>query len=198
MRIKRVTAFLCLLSCMALTVPTGAKSAPNQDKKGSGKETFSALADILPAGATRNVTIYIDSYSTEQEAQQLQEISRSGGQDALLKALEKMKSIGRIEREGTVSFYTFKFIISKPTPTGRQIIAVTDRPIGFREEFRDTRSTQYPFGILQLDLKDNDKGKEEGEGTLVYAAQIKDLNLAQLASENFAVDPIKLLGVREL
>ncbi len=196
MRIKLVTA-LCLLYCLALTVPAGATSAKG-NKKGSEKETFSALADILPAGATRNVTIYIDSYSTEQEAQQLDAISRSGGQDALLKALEKMKPIGRIEREGTVSFYDFKLIISTPTPTGRRIIAVTDRPMGFREEAFDTRSTEYPFGILQLDLKDDKKGKEEGEGTLIYAAQIKDLNLDALNVENFSVDPVKLLGVRQL
>src|SRR6266404_1014471 len=196
MRIKLVTA-LCLLYCLALTVPVGATSVKG-DKKGSEKETFSALADILPACATRNVTIYIDSYSTEQEAQQLEEISRSGGQDALLNALEKMKSIGRIETEGTVSFYTFKLIISRPTSTGRRIIAITDRPMGFREEARDSRSTEYPFGILQLDLKDDKKGKEDGEGTLIYAAQIKDLNLDELNVENYVADPVKLLGVRQL
>jgi len=196
MRIKLVAA-LCLLSCLALTVPSGATSAQS-DKKGSNRETFSALANILPAGATRNVTIYIDSYSTEQEAQQLDAISSSGGQDALLKALEQMKPIGRIEREGTVSFYDFKLIISRPTSTGRRIIAITDRPMGFREEARDARSTEYPFGILQLDLKDDKKGKEEGEGTLIYAAQIKDLNVEALNVEHYSVDPIMLLGVRQL
>jgi hypothetical protein len=201
MRIKLVAAF-CLLYCLALTVPAGATSAQG-DKKGSDRETFSALANILPAGATRNVTIYIDSYSTDQEAQQLEAISRSGGQDALLNALEKMKPIGRIESVGTISFYDFKLIISKPTPTGRHIIAITDRPMGFREEARDARSTEYPFGILQLDLKDDKKGKdkkgkEEGEGTLIYAAQIKDLNLDELNVENYGADPVKLLGVRQL
>jgi hypothetical protein len=197
MRIKLVTS-LCLLCCLALAAPIGAKSRTNGNQDGSGKETFSALADILPSGGTRNVTIYIDSYSTQQEAQQLEEISRSDGQDGLLKALEKMKSIGRIEREGTVSFYTFKLIISKPTPTGREIIAITDRPMGFREEARDTRSTEYPFGILQLDLKDDKKGKEEGEGTLIYAAQIENLNLDSLNVDNYSVDPVKLLGVHQL
>ena len=196
MRIKLVTA-LCLLYCLAFAVPAGAISVKG-DKKGSERETFSALADILPAGATRNVTIYIDSYSTEQEAQQLDAISRSGGQDALLKALEKMKPIGRIEREGTVSFYDFKLIISRPTSTGRRIIAITDRPMGFREEARDARSAEYPFGILQLDLKDGKKCKEEGEGTLIYAAQIKDLNVEALNVEHYSVDPIMLLGVRQL
>jgi hypothetical protein len=197
MRIKLVTA-LCLLSCLVLSVPAGATSQATGDTNGSGKETFSALADFLPSGGTRNVTIYIDGYSSQQEAQQLQETLDSGGPEALLKSLEKLKPIGRIEREGTVSFYDFKLIISRPTETGRQIIAITDRPMGFREEARDTRSTQYPFGILQLDLKDDKKGKENGEGTLIYAAQIKDLNLEKLNIENYSVDPIRLLGVREL
>jgi hypothetical protein len=197
MKIKLVGA-LILLSCLVLALPAGATSQTSGDTNVPGKETFSALADFLPSGGTRNVTIYIDSYSSQQEAQQLQETLDSGGPEALLKSLEKLKPIGRIEREGTVSFYDFKLIISRPTPTGRQILAITDRPMGFREEARDARSTEYPFGILQLDLKDDKKGKEEGEGTLIYAAQLKDLNLDKLNIENYSVDPIKLLGVRQL
>jgi hypothetical protein len=197
MRIKLVAVF-CLLSCLVLNVPAGATSKAKGHTNGSGRETFSALADILPSGATRNVTIYIDSYSSPQEEQQLQATLNNGGPDALLKALHELKPIGRIEREGTVGFYDFKLIISRPTSNGRQILAITDRPMGFREEARDTISTEYPFGILQLDLKDDKKGKEDGEGTLIYAAQIKDLNLAKLNIENYPVDPIKLLGVHEL
>jgi hypothetical protein len=197
MRIKLITA-LCLLSCLALTVLPGPTFATNRDKNDSGKETFSALEDILPSGATRNVTIYIDSYSSAQDAQQLEATLANGGPNALLDALEKMKPIGRIERVGTVGFYDFKLIISKPTPTGRQIFALTDRPIGFREEFRDSRSTEYPFGILQLDLKDDKKGKEEGEGTLIYAAQIKGMDGDRFDIENLGPEPFRLLGVRQL
>lgn len=205
MRIKLITAF-CLLTCLALAVPTGATSATKGDTKGSGKETFSALA-YLPtgagmsmrgAGATANVTIYIDSYSSNQDAQQLQAALLDGGPDVLLKALEKMKPIGRIERVGTISFYDFKYIRSVPTATGRRIIAVTDRPIGFREAYADSRSEDYKFGFLQLDLKDDKKGKEEGAGTLIYAAQIKVLKGDQVEIENFGVDPIQLMGVRQL
>jgi hypothetical protein len=197
MRSKLVTA-LFLLSCLVLAVPAWAASGATGDKNGNGKETFSALADVLPSGATRNVTIYIDSYSSQQEEQQLQATLNSGGPDAFLEALKQLKPIGRIERDGTVGFYDFKLIISRPTTTGRQILAITDRPMGFREEARDSISTEYPIGILQLDLKDDKKGKEDGEGTLIYAAQIKDLNLAKLNIENYPVDPIRLLGVHEL
>ena len=206
MRTALITT-LCLLTCLALTLATGATATAKMDKKGSGsgKETFSALA-YLPsgigpamrgAGATANVKINIEGYSSDQDAQQLQ-AALSEGPDTLLKALEKMKSIGRIEREGTVSFYDFKFILSTPTETGRRIIAVTDRPIGFLEAYFNGRSTDYKFGILQLDLKDDKKDKEEGVGALIYSAKIKLLNGNQIDIENFGIDPIRLEGVRQL
>ena len=197
-----VIATLCLLSGLAFTVGTGAAAGDKTDKKGSGsgKETFSALAYLptgIAAGATANVTINIESYSSDQDAQQLQ-AALFEGPNTLLKALESRKSIGRIEREGTISFYDFKFIRSTPTENGRQIIAVTDRPIGFLENYFATRSKDYKFGILLLDLKNNKKGREEGVGSLIYAAQIKLMNGAQVEIENFGIDPIRLEGVRRL
>jgi hypothetical protein len=197
MRIKLIIA-LCLLSCLLLTVPTGATAEARGNKQGSGKETFSALAVLPAAGPTANVTIYIESCSSAQDAQALQGALTDGGPDVLLKALEKMKSIGRIERVGTVSFYDFRFIRSVATPTGRRIIAVTDRPIGFLEAYFSTRSMDYKFGILQLDLKDDKKGREEGEGTLIYAARIKALAGDKFEIENYGIDPIRLQGVRQL
>ncbi len=198
MRIKSIAA-LCLLSCLALAAPAGATAAAKRDKKGSGRETFSALA-ILPTAARApvNVTINIEGYSSDEDARALLAALLDGGPDALLKALEKMKPIGRIERVGTVGFYDLKFIRSVATPTGRRIIAVTDRPVGFLEEYFGTQSTDYKFGILQLDLKDDKKGKEEGEGSLIYAAQIKVLNGNQVEIENYGIDPVRLMGIRQL
>ena len=194
MRFK-MTAALFLVSCFALAIPTWATS---QDKKHSGEETFSALAQLPVGGGSMNVKIYISSYSTKQDAEQLHALLLDGGPRALLKALEKMKPIGRIERDGTVGFYDLKLILSTPTATGRQIYAITDRPIGFLEAYYDTRSKDYPFGILQMELKNDDKEKEKGEGTLIYAAKIKALGGDRVDIENVTFAPIKLLGVRQL
>jgi hypothetical protein len=208
MRITNITA-LCLLLGLALTLRTGgAAAATKVEKDGSslGKETFSALA-FLPtgigpamrgAGATANVTINIESYSSDEDARQLRGALVDGGPDRLLKVLENMKSIGHIERVGAVSFYDFKYIRSTPTDTGRRIIAVTDRPIGFLEIYFATRSEDYKFGILQLDLRDDKKGREKGVGALIFAAKIKLLKGTQIEIENFGIDPIQLEGVRQL
>jgi hypothetical protein len=194
MRIIMATFFLVL--CLALVLP--GLATPGAKKDGNnGREAFSALAE-LPTGGTLNVRINIDRYSNAQDAQGLHAILMDGGPKALLKALQKMKSIGKIEREGTVGFYDLKFILSKTTPTGRHIYALTDRPIGFLEAYYSTRSKDYPFGVMELDLQADEKGKEKGVGTLIYAAQIKVLDGEKVDIENLTFAPIKLLAVRKL
>lgn len=190
MRIK-LTTLLVILFCVLLAMPASAA-------KDGKEETLSALAQLPVAGTTMNVRIYIKSYSTPEEAQQLHGVLTDGGPAALLKTLKKMKPIGRIEREGTVGFYDFKLILSKSTPEGRHIYAVTDRPIGFLEAYNNSRSVDYPFGILELDLKADKKGKEKGEGSLIYAAQIKVVDGEKVDIENLTFAPIRLLGVQQL
>ena len=192
MRVK-VTIAWFLLICIALILPTGATSGAKERN-----EVFSALAQLPVAGSTANVKIYINGYSTPEDAQRLNGILLSGGPNALLKALGKMKSLGRIERDGSVGFYDFKLIISKTTATGRHIYAVADRPIGFLESYFSTRSRDYAFGILELDLKTGDSETEKGEGTLIYAAKMRVIAGEKIEIENLTFAPIKLLAVRQL
>jgi hypothetical protein len=192
MRIKLAIAWFSLV-CVALIVPTSATSGA----KGRN-EIFSALAQLPTGGTTTNVKIYINGYSRPEDAERLNTTLLNGGPNALLKALRKMKSLGRIEREGSVGFYDFKLIISKSTPTGRHIYAVADRPIGFLEAYFATRSRDYPFGILELDLKADDSESEKGVGTLIYAAKIRVIAGEKVDIENLSFAPIKLLGVHQL
>lgn len=198
MKIRATTTILLLLLGVALVIP-GVANTGGAGVKNSAKDTYSALAELPVAGSTLNVTIYLNSYSTPEDAQRLHSILADNGPAGLLKALQKMKPIGRIERAGTIGFYDFKFILSKPTPGGRHIYAVADRPIGFLEAYYSSRSKDYPFGIMELDLKsDEDKGKEKGEGTLIYAAKLKLLDGDRVDIENVTFAPIRLLGVRKL
>ena len=165
---------------------------------GVGCQVGSLNLAQIPAGTTANVKIYINGYSSPQDAERLNGILLSGGSDALLKALRKMKSLGRIEKDGTVGFYDFKLIISQNTPTGRHIYAVADRPIGFLESYFSSRSRDYPFGIMELDLKTGDSETEKGEGTLIYAAKVRVIAGEKVEIENLTFAPIKLLGIRQL
>ncbi len=182
---------------------------PQEDKPKADKprtEKFGALAympsgagrAMVGVGATANVDLYVKSYTSDAEAKVLAGTLLEGGPDALLKALEKADSIGKITLTGRVGFYDLKLIRSHRTPTGRRIIAVGDRPIGFLEAYVSNRSRDYEFGILQLNLKRDKNGKEKGEGALIYAAKVKVINGKKVEIENYGIDPIRLMGVRKL
>jgi hypothetical protein len=192
----------CLLAALASALST---PAPGQQEKPKS-EKFGALAymphgagpAMVASGARVNVDLHVRSYTSDEEAKSLAQALREGGSEALLKRLEDAKSIGKITLTGRTGFYDLKLIRSHRTENGRRIYAVGDRPVGFLEAYVNNRSRDYPFGILQLDLKTNSKGREEGTGALIYAAKIKVLEGNTIDVETYGIDAIRLLGVRKL
>ena len=201
MRATILIACCVVISC-ALSVPT---LAPAQEKSKPRKEKFWALAympsgagpAMVGAGLRVNVDLYVDAYTSDDEAKSMASLLINAGPDALLKVLEKGKTIGKIRLSGRTGFYNLKLIRSHRTPTGRRIYAVGDRPVGFLEAYASNRSLDYPFGILQLELKTDEKGKEEGEGALLYSAKIKVLDGKSIDVESYGVGPIRLMGVKK-
>jgi len=200
-------AIILIACCVLMAGALGISSVtPAQEKSQPKKEKFGALA-FLPsgagpamvgAGARANVDLFVHSYTSDEEAKSLAALLVQQGPDALLKALEKAKSIGKITLTGRVGFYDLKLIRSHRTADGRRIYAVGDRPVGFLEAYVRNRSMDYPFGILQIDLKRKENGKEEGEGSLIYSAKIKVLDGNQIDVESYGIAPIRLMGVRKL
>lgn len=180
--------FLLAFSLVALFVLSLSLPAPAQDQKPEKppkpkSEKFGALAymphgagpAMVGSGARVNVDIWVNSYTSDADAKTMAAALLEGGSPALLKQLEKAKSIGKIRLTGRAGFYDFKLIRSHQVEGGRRVYLVGDRPMGFLEVYAGNRSMDYPFGIMQLDLKRNEKGKEEGKGALLYAAKIKVL-----------------------
>ena len=209
---KVVTGLVCCLLCLLVAVASGrapARAVSQADKPAPAQkpksQKFSALAHLpsgagramVGAGRTANIDLYVKSYTSDEEAKALAGLLLDGGPKALLKALEKADSIGKITLSGRVGFYDLKLVRSHQTETGRRIIAVGDRPMGFLELYAGNQSTDYQFGILTLDLKRKDKGKEEGEGSLIYAAKVKVQEGNQIDIESYGVAPIRLMGVRQ-
>lgn len=202
MKSGNIIALLLVLLCIAF----GASNAVAQGQP-AGDEKFSAMG-FLPSGAgmrmvgagsTFNVDIYINQYTSDEEAKRLAGILFEGGSSALLKSLEKMDSIGKITLTGRVGFYDLKLIRSHNLGGGkRRIIAVTDRPIQFLEAYASGRSMDYSFGIMQIDLKLDKKGKKEkGQGTLIYAAKVKVIKGNKIEIENYGVSPTQLRSVQK-
>jgi hypothetical protein len=200
----------CLLAICALGTSTIATIVPAQEdndfkERQPKKEHFYALAYLpsgagmrmVGAGSSANVDIRLNSYTSDAEAKTMAKALTSEGPDALLKLLENAKSRGKINITGRVGFYDFKLVRSHKIEGGRRIYAVGDRPVGFLEAYVSNRSRDYPFGILQLDLKRNSKGKEEGTGTLIYAAKIKVLGGKNIDVETYGIEPIRMMGLKK-
>ena len=104
-----------------------------------------AFGEGTQMGHTFNVTVRIDEYSTENDEQILFDAYNKGGMNGVTNALNKMKTKGRIAITGTLGF-DVTYIREFPTPTGRKIRLVTNRPIRFGEAWGGQPRTNFqPF-----------------------------------------------------
>jgi hypothetical protein len=158
-------------------------------------ETIDANAMGTSTQMGRNVPIKmrIYRYSTPEEREVLVQAFKKGQNQGLVKALEKMKSVGQISLPGTVG-YSIAFIREIPTPTGRKIRFVTNRLIRFGEARNSTRSMDYNLTAGEIDINTSDKKKTSG--TLLPAAQFIINEDGELQFELYQ-NPYKLVNIIE-
>lgn len=141
--------------------------------------------------STAFVVLQVDHWGTEQEAVDYLKILKDKGQQGLLDAFYDAKEVGYI-KVGDRLGYHIVFAREIATPDGRIVRAWTDRPIMFAEAMRNTRSRDYPFGVLEIKFVGNGKG----EGTLTAAVQMGFDDKGQLAMERWDTQPYKVLNVK--
>ena len=137
------------------------------------------------------MTIYINSYTSDQEVQNFLNILKTKGQDGLEAAFDKTKERGRIAIIGTTG-NDISFIRSRDAETKRVIHMATNRTISFPELWASPRSRDYKFGVIELRLDANGNG----DGTLLYATKIKFNKKGELELENYGQTPVRLANVR--
>jgi hypothetical protein len=128
-----------------------------------------AMGTSTQLGHTVSVKITIYKYSTPEDRQVLVDAFNKGQHQGLVKALEDMKSVGRIAIPGTLG-YDISYIVLIPTPTGRKIRFATNRVIQFGEAYHNTQSTAYDLTAGEFVLNDADTKKSTG--VLYPAAQL--------------------------
>jgi len=134
-------------------------------------ETIDATAFGTSTQLGRNfgVKIIIYEFSSPEDRDILIQAFQKGQNNGLVNALEKMKSVGRIQIPGTLGF-DLSFIREILTPTGRTIRFVTNRKIAFGESYWDTQTSS--FNLTAGEISINDKDKSKSEGVLFPAAQL--------------------------
>jgi len=134
-------------------------------------ETIDATAFGTSTQMGRNfgVKIIIYEFSSPEDRDILIQAFQKGQNDGLVNALEKMKSVGRIQIPGTLG-YDLTFIREILTPTGRKIRFVTSRKIAFGESYWDTQTKSFNLTAGEINI--NDKDKDKSDGVLFPAAQL--------------------------
>jgi len=159
----------------------------------SRPERFLATAVDPNRGAAGPVEIRVDRWSTEAERTRLMNTLVEKGPEKLLDALEDVKPVGSIKTPASLA-YDLRFARRTPLADGgERVVLVTDRRIGFWEQFNNTRTIDYPFTVIELHLDSHG----EGEGKMSLATKItadKENNIVVL--ENYDLQPVLLNNVR--
>lgn len=188
----RVVAFSIAIATIAIFLPVALKVYA-QDKPKRETIQATAMGQTTAAGKTFHVTVNIESYSTPEDQKMLIDAFASGGHDALVKTLSKMKSKGSVAITGTLG-YQIAYIRSIPTESGRTIRLITDRPIKFAEAYASTRSKDYDLSGMEINIAQEQKNSD---GSLIVAGKFKVDKSQQVTFESYGSGPWKLVNIME-
>jgi hypothetical protein len=186
-------------AAVTLAVPLAARQAdPSQTPTKHDPLRFSAFAVSMPQGQAGVVDIVIERWTTDQERQSLLDLLagaslRSGGQDKLLRALQKIEPRTGYIRTPNSLGWDLRYARENILPDGiRQIVIATDKPVSFLAAASGARVMDYPFSFVEMRMRPNDKG----EGRLLAATAIEVKN-GRLELENYGQEPVRLTSVTE-
>ena len=144
---------------------------------------------------TNSFTLNINGVTPDDKAQRFLGLLQESGQDTLLSELRK-ENLGTFSIGGRLG-REINGVRETMEGSKKRIFIVFERWINFGEIRGGYRSTDYPFGVIELYV-DPITGK--GDGTFIAAAKIrwrldKKSGQYQVEIENFATYPAKLMGV---
>jgi hypothetical protein len=212
-QLRILTTGTALGIALVLAATVSAQQPPNAGQQsstvaGAPTETptkkdplkFTAITQAVEnAGAAEGVTeIHIERWTTDAERASLLKLvntAKAGerGQNDLLKALEKVRPrVGFIKLPNTLG-KDLQYAFATTLPDGtRQIVIATDRPVSGVAAATDARTQDYPFTLIEMRMKPNEKG----EGKMLVASSITSKN-GRLELENYANEPVRLTEITQ-
>ena len=196
-----------LTAAGAAIVLSSAPAAAPQEEKATlplplRMSAFAVSMATAAPGANAVMDIRVKRWSTQTERENLLTTAVEKGQDALLRALQKMPDHGRISIPGWTGpdphnarlGWTLHYAYVTPGEDGGYRIGIaTDRYIGMWEARNQPRTIDYPFSLIEIRL-----GKDgKGVGKMAVATKIEfDKKKKQLVLENYSSEPVRLNEVK--
>jgi hypothetical protein len=176
-----------------LMAALGARPLAQEDHVG---ERFTATAINMgtrgPATVDR-VDIVVTQWSPMAQRDRLIGILFDKGPDKLLDVLQDLPKVGYFKTPESLA-YDLHYAQRTPLPDrGERIVLATDRFVRFWEVAGGSRTTDYPFTIIELRLN----GDGRGEGKMSLATKvIADKKKNEVVLENWGTQPVLLKDVR--
>lgn len=190
---KTTLSAVPVLLALALLAPASGPAQAKEKREPIAK--FTARAFSLDRGKASNVDIVIYEWTTAEEREGLLQTFVDKGSKALYNALEKQNVKGYLKLPGSLA-YDMMYAWPVDIMGKRRIVLATDRPMGFIELARNTRSTDYNVSLIVLEL---DPETGEGEGTAAGGAELSiDKETGRLDIEIRGTRPTQLTKVSPL
>ncbi|MFO7692542.1 MAG: hypothetical protein R6V57_05610 [Vicinamibacterales bacterium] len=188
---RRVVA-LAIVAGFLLAGPAQAQDQEQEKKK---SYRFTAFAINMNSGPRAGmVDIVLERLTTDREREEMIATFVEGGQNMLLKWLQKVKPrVGYIRTPNSLGYdlqYAWRIVNSDGSS---RVIIGTDRPINFWEASRQPRTIDYPFTIIEMRLD----AQGNGEGRMAAGTKIsrsKDGKTVEL--ENYGISPVALNEIK--
>ncbi len=194
MRKRTLFNLLGVLACVvSLTVFYPPLDAEAQRRGASRQRINGTVVGIggRSIGRSRPFSLIVNSYTSSGQVRELNDALQSGGQDELLKTVNRLDA-GRVQ-VGTGVGVPANVIIAEPWGEGgTKLTVIYERNVNFYELRYGTRSQDYRFGYAEMFL-DRDG---EGQGTFIPAARIRLRDGNTWEVEDFGVFPARLMGLR--
>jgi hypothetical protein len=177
-----------LLGLVVIAAAAGAQSSRG------APETFSANAQVKgPAGAAASVIeIHVQRYTPDTDRTAVEAALKGGGYPAFLAALRKAPDVGYVTLGDQK--YIIRWARERPTPKGRSIVVVTDKPIFFVGGGAVDAKPREGYEVAVVQMEVDDVGL--GSGTMAAAARVRPGGETGVQLDDYAAEPVKLLTVR--
>lgn len=193
-------------AALTMVMPLAAQQPPAAPVAGTPTETptkkdplrFTAFNVSMPTGMAGVTEITIERWTTVKERTSLLELVETakygeGGQRKLLNALQKIKPRTGFIRTPNSLGWDLRYAVENSLDDGtRQIVIVTDKPVSFGAAASGSRVMDYPFTLIEMRMKPNEKG----EGKMLAATSILAKN-GRLELENYGQEPVRLTEITE-
>ena len=154
-------------------------------------EVFRGYVNTRDGGTPRLFTLRLDSRTDEVDARRIEAALVEGGQEAMFATLGAMRPAGWLQIDRNTG-YPVAVVSERRVDGERQIVALVNRPLNFREHFWGATSRDYPFGLVVLTVDDFG----EGRGTFVPAARARIGADGRVSFLDYAPVPYRIMRVR--